>query len=166
MMMYRFLVLGFLAFPMTLAAADWREEIDAVVAEMQQLAGVGAGQDDSARFSRLIELYYDYSMVSYPEFATYLGDPRGQDRWTDETEAAVEQRQQHQRLLLRALGSLDRDKLDEQGQVNYDLLYASTRDGIEGHRFPGEMMPINQMGGPQQSIARMMSIMQPKSHQD
>ena len=166
MMMYRFLLLGFLAFPTTLAAADWRAEIDAVVAEMQQLAGVGAGQEDSSRFSRLIELYYDYSMVSYPEFATYLGDPRGHDRWTDETQAAVEQRQQHERLLLRALDSLDRNRLDEQERVNYDLLYASTRDGIEGHRFPREMMPINQMGGPQQSIARMMSIMQPKTHQD
>jgi uncharacterized protein (DUF885 family) len=150
----------------TLTSADWKEEVNALVGQVKMLTTNEAGQTDSERFQALIDISYEYAMVSFPEFATYLGDPRGQDRWSDRSEAAVREREQHQLLMFEALKSIDRSQLGDSERVNYDLLYQSTEEDIEGQQFPGEFMPVNQMGGPQQNIAQMMAITQPKNRED
>ena len=146
--------------------ADYKAELATLNARIGELAGVETGLNDSERFKEIIGITYDYSMLSYPEFATYLGDPRGQDRWTDESEAAVLQRKQDDRAVLAALANINRDALTASEQINYDLLFDSQKRDIEGQQFPGEFMPINQMGGVQQDIAQMMAIIQPKNAED
>jgi uncharacterized protein (DUF885 family) len=146
--------------------ADYKGELATLSARIGELAGIETGLNDSERFKEIIAITYDYSMLSYPEFATYLGDPRGQDRWTDESEAAVLQRKQDDRTVLAALANINRDALTASEQINYDLLYDSQKRDIEGQQFPGELMPINQMGGVQQDIAQMMAIIQPKNAED
>jgi uncharacterized protein (DUF885 family) len=146
--------------------ADYKGELATLSARIGELAGIETGLNDSERFKEIIDITYDYSMLSYPEFATYLGDPRGQDRWTDESEAAVLQRKQDDRTVLAALANINRDALTASEQINYDLLYDSQKRDIEGQQFPGELMPINQMGGVQQDIAQMMAIIQPKNAED
>ena len=133
---------------------------------MQELAGTDTGLTDSERFAEIVDLTYEYTMLSFPEFATYLGDPRGQDRWSDQSEAMTLQRQQDDKLLLKALDNIKREDLTASEQVSYDLLYDRQKLDIEGHQFPDEMMPINQMGGVQQNIARMMAITRPKNADD
>ena len=56
---------------------------------MAVLAGNESGLDDAQRLAEIIDISYDYTMLSFPEFATYRGDPRGQDRWTDGSETAL-----------------------------------------------------------------------------
>jgi uncharacterized protein (DUF885 family) len=146
--------------------ADYKGELEALSARIGALAGIETGLTDSERFKEIIGITYDYSMLSYPEFATYLGDPRGQNRWTDESEAAVLQRKQDDRAVLAALATINRDALTASEQINYDLLYDSQKRDIEGQQFPGEFMPINQMAGVQQNIAQMMAIIQPKNAED
>src|SRR5210317_1232087 len=60
--------------------ADYKDEIEAMRVRGHELAGPGTGLSDSERFQELVQMTYDYTMLNYPEFATYLGDPRGQDR--------------------------------------------------------------------------------------
>lgn len=43
--------------------------------------------DVSAQLNARFEAYFETQVLRNPEFATTLGDKRGQDRWTDETEA-------------------------------------------------------------------------------
>jgi len=158
-------VLTMCHFPL-LAIADYRDEIETLTSRVQALAGDGTGLDDSARFNELVDITYEYSMLSYPEFATFLGDPRGQDRWSDQSETAVRQRQQDDKALLLALENINRKALSATEQVNYDLLYQNQQQDIEGQQFPEDFMQINQMGGVQQDIAQMMAISQPKNIQD
>ncbi len=146
--------------------ADYKADVEALVDQVKVLTSNEAGQTDSQRFQSLTDLSYEYAMVSFPEFATFLGDPRGQDRWSDRSEAAVREREQHQVLMFEALKSIDRTQLGDSEKVNYDLLYRSTEEDLEGQQFPGEFMPINQMGGPQQNIAQMMAITRPKTYAD
>jgi uncharacterized protein (DUF885 family) len=145
------------------AAADWQQELRDLVAETQAIEANQAQMTESERLQELIRISYDYSMLSFPEFATFRGDPRGRDRWTDQSAAAIAQRQSDQRILLSALESIDRDALGKAEQTNYDLFLERNRSGVEGQAFPGHLMPINQMGGPQQSIAQMMAIVQTKT---
>jgi len=146
--------------------ADYKDELKALNTRMQELAGSKTGLTDSQRFNEIVDMTYEYTMLSYPEFATFLGDPRGQDRWTDDSEAVARQREQDDKTLLAALANIDREVLSASERVNYDLLYDSQKRDVEGHQFPGEFMPLNQMGGVQQDIARMMSMTQPKNAAD
>jgi len=145
---------------------DYQDEVNALTARMGVLAGAETGLNDSERFTEIIDLTYEYTMLSFPEFATYLGDPRGQDRWSDRSEAKALKRQKDDKLLLKALDNINREELTDPEQVSYDLLYDRQKLEIEGHQFPDEMMPINQMGGVQQNIARMMAITRPKNVED
>lgn len=160
-----FIALLLLSFSFTVLG-DYQDEIKTLTNRMQELAGSDTGLSDSQRFSEIVGITYEYTMLSYPEYATFLGDPRGQDRWSDQSEAITLQRQQDDKLLLAALENIDREALDASEQVNYDLLYDGQKRAIEGHQFPDEMMPVNQMGGVQQDIAQMMAISQPKSAED
>ena len=145
---------------------DYKDEIEALTLRMQELTGSDTGLSDSERFEEIVAMTYDYTMLSFPEFATYLGDPRGQDRWSDQSEAITLQRQQDVKSLVAALENIDRDKLTATQQVNYDLLYDSQKLEIEGQKFPEDMMPVNQMGGVQQNVAQMMAISRPKNAED
>ena len=146
--------------------ADYQDEIKALTARVQELAEGEAGLNDSERFQALVDITYEYTLLSHPEFATFLGDPRGQDRWSDQSEAAIRQRQQDDKVLLAALRNIDREALSATGQFNYDLMFERQKQDIEGQQFPVEFMPLNQMGGVQQDIARMMAIMRPKTAAD
>ena len=145
---------------------DYQDEIKVLNARMQELSGDKTGLSDSERFKEIVDMTYDYTMLSHPEYATYLGDPRGQDRWTDNSEAITQQRKQDGKTLLAALANINRNELAASEQVNYDLLYDIQERDIEGQQFPNEYMPLNQMGGVQQDIARMMAIVQPKNVED
>ena len=156
------LILGF----SSTSTADYQDEIGALRTRLQQLAGGETGLSDSQRFKEIVDLTYDYTMLNYPEYATYLGDPRGQDRWTDQSEAATAHRKEDAKTLLTALTSIKRGALSVAERVNYDLLYDQQKREIEGQQFPDEFMPLNQMGGVQQDIAQLMAISQPKNAQD
>lgn len=151
---------------LTVAIADYRDEIEGMRLRVNELAGSETGMTDSERYNELVGITYEYTMLSFPEFATYLGDPRGQDRWTDNGIEASEIREQDERDLLTALESIDREELTASEQVNFDLLIDGQKRSVEGQQFPGQFMPINQMGGVQQSLAQMMTIMRPKNAED
>lgn len=158
-------VLVFFGFS-TLTFADYRDDILTLTKRMQELSGNGTGLNDSQRFDEIVNLTYEYTMLSFPEFATYLGDPRGQDRWTDNSAAMVQQRKQDAKTLLAALSNINRHSLSPAEQVNYDLIFDRQKREIEGQKFPNEFMPINQMGGVQQNIAQIMTIAQPQNAAD
>ena len=148
------------------AIADYKDEIQSLVDRTVELTGSATGLSDSERLAELISISYDYTMLANPEFATYLGDPRGQDRWIDQSENAVLRRQAEQEGYFKALKSINRDRLTATEQVNYDLLSNQVELDIEGTQFPGEFMPLNQMAGPQQDIAQMLAITQPRNLAD
>jgi uncharacterized protein (DUF885 family) len=146
--------------------ADYQEDVTKLNQRMAEITANGAKQSDSERYSEIVNMTYEYTMLQHPEFATYLGDPRGQDRWTDESEAAISQRDKEDRALLEALQSIDRSALSASEQTNYDLLLDSQVLSVEGQQFPGELMPVNQMGGVQQDIAQLIAVIQPQNATD
>lgn len=155
-----------LLFTFNASMADSQRVIQALVDRMAVLAGDESGLDDAQRLAEIIDISYDYTMLSYPEIATYRGDPRGQGRWTDQSETALLKRRSDEDIYFSALQNINRDNLSAPDRVNYQLLFNLVEGRIEGRQFPSEFMPINQMGGPQQDIAQLMAIMQPKNRAD
>jgi len=110
-------------------------------------------------------------MVEYPEMATEVGFPGQNRRWSDDSAEGIEQRRKHMRESLAALKKIPRDALPAEEKLNYDLyreLLETTEEGLEygddplpfRNVVPGSVwMPLNQMGGIQQSAAAILADM-------
>ncbi len=114
--------------------------------------------NDGERLRELFTLDWDHRMHEDPEFATEVGYPGQNDRWGDQSLAAIERRKRELQGPLKVLQSMDRSKLNAAGQLNYDLFKRNRELAIEGTRFREEYMPINQLGGVQQLVAEMLEL--------
>jgi uncharacterized protein (DUF885 family) len=110
-----------------------------------------SGLSDSARLGRLLEIDWERTMLDYPEFATAVGYPGQDGRWTDISLEAIGQRKAQTEWPVQVLRVINRAKLSEQDQLTYDLFEFEVKRGLEGNTYPGEFLAINQLGGVQQS---------------
>src|SRR6267378_8629884 len=101
--------------------------------------------NDSERLHDLFKLDWEHAMVEHPEFATAVGYPGQNDRWTDQSLEAVERRKGELQAPLKVIQSIDRSKLSAADQLNYDLFKKNHEDAIEGSRFKNEYMPLTQL---------------------
>jgi len=114
--------------------------------------------NDSQRLHELFQLDWDHTMRDDPEFATDVGYPGQNGRWTDESLEAIERRKRESAGLLKVIESIHRARLIAADQLNYDLFRKHEEDAIEGARFHEEFMPITQMNGLQQSVPQLLEM--------
>src|SRR5438105_12347786 len=97
-------------------------------------------------------------MQDNPAFATEVGYPGQNDRWTDQSLEAIARRKAEQQFRLKAIESIDRAKLNSADQLNYDLFRKGVQDAIQGERFKQEYMPMTQLNGVHQDAAQLFDI--------
>lgn len=112
---------------------------------------------EADRLHRLFDFSWEYTMMEYPEFATSVGYPGQNDRWSDVSFEAIARREETEKLDLELIKSIDRAKLSPTDAVSYDLYRRNAEFSVEGHQFPFELLPINQMGGVQQNVSQVIS---------
>jgi uncharacterized protein (DUF885 family) len=123
-------------------------------------------QTESERLHELFNVKWDYNMHEYPEWATYVGYPGQNDRWTDNSLQAIERRNRELPAPLKVIKSIDRAKLGVADQLSYDLFKKQIERELEGIRFKSEYLAINQLGGVQQDVPQMFEIMPHRSVKD
>ena len=64
--------------------------------------------DEAERLHRLFDFSWEYTMKENPEFATSVGYPGQNDRWTDISSAAIARRKKTDKLDLELIKSIDR----------------------------------------------------------
>ncbi|HVF90730.1 MAG TPA: DUF885 domain-containing protein [Blastocatellia bacterium] len=121
------------------------------------LGQVASPGEDSSKLHALFEEDWEWRLREFPEAATYYGDRRYNDRLTDRSPEAIERRKAHDREMLERIRKIDRSKLSGQDLVSYDLYLEDKKQDVEGHRFPFEVMPVNQMGGIQIDFPQLVS---------
>ncbi len=143
------------------AIADWRIDAAGLMQEIINLKDAPGELSADERLQKAIDLNYEYNLLISPEFATFLGDPRYQDRWSDNSLAWEE----HQNtILISNLGvvkSIPRDQLSDANKLNYDLIIAQLQQQVDGFDFGDKYLAISQLNGPQQDIAQLLAIMRP-----
>ena len=112
---------------------------------------------ESEKLHRLFERAWEDKLSQAPEFATYIGFPGHNDRWSDYSEAGIERRHALAREQLKALLAIDRSRLPALEQVDLDLFRRRLEGQIEGFGFPDEQMPLSQNGGIQQSASWLLT---------
>ncbi len=150
-------------FLLTVAAGAVAEDLAArraeIHARLDAIESNPEGKSESERLNAFFDLYFDYAMLEFPEWATSIGYPTGHDRWTDNSFEAMARRDADTVRALEVFRAIDRAKLEGDDRLNYDLIIEDLEDDLEGQRFPGEVLAISQMSGVQQNVARMLAIM-------
>jgi uncharacterized protein (DUF885 family) len=117
-------------------------------------------------------------MEFYPEFATAVGYPGQNRRWSDDSPAGVEARKVYLAESLKKLKTISRDALPAADKLNYDMYRELLETAAEGLQYgddpmpfrnvvPSNLwMPLTQMNGVQQGAAETLSTMPRKSVAD
>jgi len=95
----------------------------------------------------LFDADWERQLKESPVGASFLGDPRYNDRWADLSPAAIEASEQAVRDSRVQLLAIDRAALSEADQLNYDIYLRQLDDQIAGYAFPTEFMPVSHQGG-------------------
>lgn len=105
--------------------------------------------DPTKELHDLFASEWDYQLEQYPTWASRLGDRRWNDRWGDESLAAIDRRNRHYIDVLSQLESIKTEDLSPADRLNYELFQKDYQNEIEEHRYGWHLIPLNQLGGVQ-----------------
>ncbi|MBS1767104.1 MAG: DUF885 domain-containing protein [Acidobacteria bacterium] len=126
----------------------------------------GPKPDANARLDTFMDHYWQYVLRTSPETATYLGDSRYNDRLQDVSRAAVMKDFAAQRAFLAKTEAFKDADLNADHRLDKELLIYQLKLNLEGERFKGWEMPLNQMGGPQTNFPQLLSVQPMKTAKD
>jgi uncharacterized protein (DUF885 family) len=106
----------------------------------------------------LFDAEWERNLRETPEAATYQGDTRFDDRWSDLSLAAIADSEKAERTALDKLRRIDRRALSSGDQLDYDTFAWQLERRVEGQRFREYLAPINQRTGVQ-LLAEIADIM-------
>ncbi len=116
----------------------------------------------------LFDAEWELGLKENPTFASFLGDKRYNDRWSDQSLPAIEKRQQHRIETLAALKKINRSELSVSDRLNYDLFQKDYEEAVEGNKYKRYLLPITQQGGIQTAdeLAQFIRFETVKDYED
>ncbi|MGA1383884.1 MAG: DUF885 domain-containing protein [Steroidobacteraceae bacterium] len=131
-------------------------------------ATAAATPETETRLRALFDATWQKELAADPLMANYLGDNRYNDRWTDMSAAAIEQRHQHDRATLAALRSIPRASLSPKSQLDYDLFEREYTQRLASQPFKPYLYSINHQGGIQtlHEVTELLQFRSVKDYED
>ena len=112
-----------------------------------------------AQLRDAIQAEWEYTLRTSPEFATYVGDTRYNDRLGDYSPKAIAEDIEHAKQQLKLFEAIDTTGFPEDEALNRQLMVRSLRENIGGAKFNDWQMPVSQFGGAHLGFASMPSQM-------
>ncbi len=109
-------------------------------------------------FAELLEDYFERDLELRPVSATGIGDYRYNDQYANSI--GQEHRAKRHDLnveFLARLADIDRDALNVQDKLSYDLFQLQRENSLAGERFPAYLAPMNQFRSATSSFVRLGS---------
>ena len=108
----------------------------------------------------LFDRHWEWSALTFPEFASYRGDHRFGDRLGDASAAAIKQRDAEVAGFLADVRAVQRSKLGPTDRVSLDLFIDAQQRQVESAAFPAARgMTLRALGGPQTQFAELLQVM-------
>jgi len=123
-----------------------------------------AGSADD--LARLADEYWQWQLREFPESATWLGDNRYNDRFTDLSPTAIERRKADIRSFRDRAAAIDAAGLAGQDALSLELLNWELGIAVDGQKYPSEYLVIEQLDGPQLAVPQLMGVMPAKTVKD
>jgi uncharacterized protein (DUF885 family) len=127
------------------AAAAAPPELPELIRQFERFPSTRGEGTESARLTRFFDLYWAASMRISPDYASYIGYSGVEDRLPDLSPQGRELARRVSQLEIAAFASIDRARLTQPEQLNYDLLQRQFDAGVEAERFPGRYLLISSM---------------------
>ncbi|MGO4220432.1 DUF885 family protein [Lysobacter sp. TAF61] len=116
----------------------------------------------------LFDEEWERGLRENPEEASYNGDNRFNDRWTDMRMAAIQSRMDGDRKALQRLRAIDRNALSASDQLNYDTFAWDLEKAVERQKYREYLSPVGHSGGVQtaEGIAEVLPFATTKDYRD
>jgi uncharacterized protein (DUF885 family) len=117
---------------------------------------------------QLFDEEWERGLRENPVNASYQGDKRYNDRWSDASLAAIEASQAADRKALERIRAIDRTALAPADQLNYDTFLWLQEKAVERQKFRTYLQPISHQGGVQtlDGIAEILPFATTKDYRD
>jgi len=118
----------------------------AACGESQEIAATDVPEASPAdTLNALFDEHFQRNLELNPLRATFIGDYRYNDRLANSSspEYIAEAIAMDEAFLARLL-EIDREQLDYQDQLSYDLFKINREQSLEGRQFPSHLLPVNQ----------------------
>lgn len=106
-----------------------------------------AQADEGRRLHDFFAAQWERGLRENPESASFQGDLRFNDRWTDNSLDAIAAREAADREALAELRRIDRSRLNPTDQLHYDTGLWLLERTVERQRFREYLQPIGHQGG-------------------
>ena len=104
---------------------------------------------DEVKFNSFLDENWQDTMEKSPLFASLLGDKRYDDKISSNSIDDFIAESEYERYVLDVLNEINPNNLSEENQLNYRLLMSDYEINLEGRKYPGYYMRLNQRGGVQ-----------------
>ncbi|MFY8206202.1 MAG: DUF885 domain-containing protein [Arenimonas sp.] len=124
--------------------------------------------DGNPALHRLFADEWERGMRESPENASYNGDTRFNDRWSDLSLKAIADSEAADRAAMDRLHAIDRKTLSAADQLHYDTFEWLLKKDIERQPFREYLMPMTHQGGVQTAdgITELLSFTTEKDYRD
>ncbi len=112
-----------------------------------QAAASNAKED--AKLKAFFASNWESNLIASPETASYTGDTRFDDRWSDLSLPAIAKREADDKAALVELRRFDRKQLSAAAQLDYDTFAWLLERNIERQQFREYLQPVTHQGGVQ-----------------
>ena len=108
----------------------------ATATALAQARGKPAAHGEAARLHALFDRHWQWTLNEFPEWATYLGEHRHDDRWTDKSPAALDRRDRQVRDWLALARRIDPRRLQGEDRVSLEVFIHEQVMAVEHQRYP------------------------------
>ena len=111
----------------------------------EQPATLPEAEATTVQLSRIFAEFWEEYLALNPEFATYIGDNRFNDKFSNDISPDwIARTQELEHRYLMKIQKIDPNLLQGQDRLSYDVFVYSRETSIKGFKYPEELLPVNQ----------------------
>jgi uncharacterized protein (DUF885 family) len=124
--------------------------------------------DATRALHQLFDEEWERGLRENPVNASYQGDTRYNDRWSDVSLAAIQASEAADRAALARIRAIDRNALSPAEQLNYDTFLWLQEKSVERQKFRTWLQPLGHQGGVQtlDGVAEVLPFATTKDYRD
>jgi len=137
-----------------------------ILALIPCLAGAQDLQSRRRALNDLLHEHWEYTMMTSPIYALFLGDKRYNDQLDDFSQKAIDEHQEQARRFLARFEAIDTTGFPDQELLNKQLMVRDLKFSVEGARFKPWEMPVNQFNGLHIDLPQLVNVLSFESVKD